>query len=67
MRTDDVRKDHRTHHHEEVELNRPYKMVDMASVTIRPDLVKLRTKTIDDSLNLVDEVGEVEVTDKVVD
>jgi hypothetical protein len=29
--------------------------------------MRLHTKTIDDSLNLVDGAGEVEVTDKVVD
>jgi hypothetical protein len=69
LRTDDVRKQHRTHRQEELGLNRRYRMADMASAIIQLNPVNLHTKTIDDRINLVDGAAEVEVevTDKVVD
>jgi len=75
MKTADGRKVHHTHHDhhlEEVELNQRCRTADMDSVTITIILDPARplTKTIEDSLNLVDVAVvavEVEVTEVVVD
>jgi hypothetical protein len=75
MKTADGRKVHHTHHDhrlEEVELNQPCRTADLDSVTITIILDPARplTKTIEDSLNMVDAAVvavEVEVTEVVVD